>query len=125
MTQYYMYVSFVGTKSAESFSVNPIEVHERELNNCQFLQPPPNNGYGRTPFSAQDPPNNGYRRMPFSAQDPPNNGYGRMPGKMPYSYQGSYGKVYPGRCPLFVQVCPGSSSDYYGMLALYFLCFTG
>ena len=37
------FVTFVGTKSTESFSVNPIVVHkEREkLNNHQFLQLPP------------------------------------------------------------------------------------
>ena len=37
-----MYMSSVGMKSAESFSVNPIVVHMigQELNNCQFLRLP-------------------------------------------------------------------------------------
>ena len=35
-----MFVSSVGQKSVESFSVNPIIVH-MELNNCQFLWLPP------------------------------------------------------------------------------------
>ena len=41
MTQYY--VTSVGTKSMESFSVNPIVVHMEweELNNYQFLWLPP------------------------------------------------------------------------------------
>ena len=38
-----MYVSSVGTKSAESFPANPIVVHMKGEGptNCQFLWPPP------------------------------------------------------------------------------------
>ena len=43
-TEYYMFVSSVGTKSAEVFSErnsSPQKVSMQELNNRQFLQPPP------------------------------------------------------------------------------------
>ena len=39
MTQYY--VVSVGTKSVESFPVNPIWSELEEVNNHQFLHPPP------------------------------------------------------------------------------------
>ena len=71
-----------------------------------WSQGPPNNGYGRTPFSSQGPSNNRHGRTPFSSQGPSNNRHGRTPGKMP--------------C-----VSPGPSSNYYGTLAFFSLCFAG